>query len=157
MVGALGMALPNVAGASAVSLSVPSGVVTQTCAVTGAGPAAAYAPAARVVAVTATPAAPSEAMTILIRAIVVPSCNKMKQIRNLLCPVANQRAPGLSRAAMRSRRAWSAEQALGHEGLGQGGGDGGERALVGEPVVGHAGHRAGYGVLVGEAVLGPAV
>src|SRR5690242_19898961 len=99
MVGALGMALPNVAGASAVSLSVPSGVVTQTCAVTGAGPADADAPAARV-ALTAAAAAPSEAMTILIRAIVVPSCNKMKQIRNLFCPVANQRGPGLSRAAV---------------------------------------------------------
>jgi hypothetical protein len=42
------------------------------------------------VALTAAAAAPSEAMTILIRAIVVPSCNKMKQIRNLFCPVANQ-------------------------------------------------------------------
>src|SRR5690349_24874393 len=94
MVGAPGMALPNVAGASAVSLSVPSGVVTQTCAVTGAGPADADAPAARVVAPTAAAAAPSEAMTILIRAIDVPSCNKMKQIRNLFCPVANQRGPG---------------------------------------------------------------
>jgi hypothetical protein len=52
-----------------------------------------------VVALTAAAAAPSEAMTILIRAIVVPSCNKMKQIRNLFCPVANQRGRGLSRAA----------------------------------------------------------
>src|SRR6476469_4983356 len=103
MVGALGMALPNVAGASAVSLSVPSGVVTQTCAVTGAGPADADAPAVRVVALTAAAAAPSEAMTILIRAIVVPSCNRMKQIRNLFCPVANQCGPGLSRAAVRAR------------------------------------------------------
>jgi len=94
MVGALGIALPNVAGASAVSLSVPSGVVTQTCAVTGAGPADADAPAARVVALAAATAALSEAMTILIRAIVVPSCNKMKQIRNLFCPVANQCGPG---------------------------------------------------------------
>src|SRR6266576_56486 len=97
MVGAVGVALPNDTGANGVSLSVPSGVVTQTCAVTGAGPADADAPAARVVALTAAAAALSEAMTILIRAIVVPSCNKMKQIRNLLCPVANQRAPGLSR------------------------------------------------------------
>src|ERR1700750_836953 len=104
MVGAPGMALPNVAGASAVSLSVPSGVVTQTCAVTGAGPAEADAPAARVVALTAAAAAASEAMTILIRVIVVPSCNKMKQIRNLFCPVANQRGPGLSRAAVEPAR-----------------------------------------------------
>src|SRR6266581_1855415 len=88
MVGALGIALPNVAGASAVSLSVPSGAVT------GAGPADADAPAARVVALAAATAALSEAMTILIRAIVVPSCNKMKQIRNLFCPVANQCGPG---------------------------------------------------------------
>ncbi len=78
MVGALGVALPNVAGASAVSLSVPSGVVTQTCAVTGAG--AADALTARVVALAAATAALSEAMMNLIRAIVVPSCNKMKQI-----------------------------------------------------------------------------
>jgi hypothetical protein len=78
MVGALGVALPNETGAIGVSLSVPSGVVTQTCAVTGAG--AADAPAARVVALTAATAAPSEAMMNLIRAIVVPSCNKMKQI-----------------------------------------------------------------------------
>ena len=77
MVGALGGAPPNETGAIGVSLSVPSGVVTQTCAVTGAG--LAEAAAARVVAlVTAT--APSAAMTNLIRAIVVPSCNKMKQI-----------------------------------------------------------------------------
>src|SRR6476660_9345268 len=107
MVGALGMALPKVAGGIGVSLSVPSGVVTQTCAVTGAGPADADAPAARVVArvvaLTAAAAAPSEAMTILIRVIDVPSCNKMKQIRNLFCPVANQRGPGLSRAAVRAR------------------------------------------------------
>src|SRR5689334_7353099 len=99
MVGAAGVALPNVAGVIGVSLSAPSGVVTQTCAVTGAGPTDADAPAARVVALTAAAAAPSEAMTILIRAIVVPSCNKMKQIRNLFCPVANQRAPRLSRFA----------------------------------------------------------
>src|SRR5690242_2458014 len=99
MVGAPGIALPNVAGASAVSLSVPSGVVTQTCAVTGAGLADADAPTARVVALAAATAALSEAMTILIRAIVVPSCNKMKQVRNLLCRVANQCAPRLSRAA----------------------------------------------------------
>src|SRR4029077_4333926 len=94
-VGALGMALPNVAGAIGVSLSVPSGVVTQTCAVTAAGPADAEAdaPTARVVALAAATAAPSEAMTILIRAIVVPSCNKMKQIRNLSCRVANQGTP----------------------------------------------------------------
>jgi hypothetical protein len=77
MVGALGIALPNVAGASAVSLSFPSGVVTHTCADTGAG--LAEAAAAKVVALAAATAAPSEAMTILIRAIVVPSCNKMKQ------------------------------------------------------------------------------
>src|SRR5256885_14151783 len=101
MVGALGIALPNVAGASAVSLSEPSGVVTQTCAVTGAGPADADAPAARVVALTAAAAALSEAITILIRAIVVPSCNKMKQIRKLSCRVANQCAPRLSRFATR--------------------------------------------------------
>ena len=67
-------------------------------AATGAGPADADAPAARVVALTAAAAAPSEAMTILIRAIVVPSCNKMKQIRNLFCSVANQCAPRLSTA-----------------------------------------------------------
>src|SRR4029077_15729895 len=99
-VGALGMALPNVAGAIGVSLSVPSGVVTQTCAVTAAGPADAEAdaPTARVVALAAATAAPSEAMTILIRAIVVPSCNKMNQIRNLSCRVANQCAPRLSTA-----------------------------------------------------------
>src|SRR6185312_8833829 len=105
MVGALGMALPNVAGAIGVSLSVPSGVVTQTCAVTAAGPAdaAADAPTARVVALAAATAAPSEAMTILIRAIVVPSCNKMKQIRNLSCRVANQCAPRLSRFAGRGQ------------------------------------------------------
>src|SRR5689334_18821116 len=89
MVGALGVAPPNETGAIGVSLSVPSGVVTQTCAVTGAG--AADAPAARVVA--AASAVPSEAMMILIGAIVVPSCNKMKQIRNLLCRVANQCRP----------------------------------------------------------------
>src|SRR3977135_1450489 len=100
MVGAAGVALPNVAGASAVSLSVPSGVVTQTCAVTGAGPADADAPAARVVALTAAAAAPSEAMTILIRAIVRSSCNKMKQIRTRPGPVASQRGSGLSRAAV---------------------------------------------------------
>src|ERR1700761_6109514 len=93
MVGAPGIVLPNVAGAVGVSLSAPSGVVTQTCAVIGAGSADADAPAARVVALTAAAAAPSEAMTILIRAIVVPSCNRMKQIRNLFCPVANQCAP----------------------------------------------------------------
>src|SRR6185437_4765886 len=103
MVGAAGAALPKVAGGIGVSLSAPSGVVTQTCAVTGARPADADAPAARVVA----------------------------------------------RVVARSA-------ALGCEGFGQEGADGGERALVGEPVVGHAGHRAGYGVLVGEAVLGPA-
>src|SRR5215467_8292348 len=122
MVGAPGMAPPNVAGASAVSVSVPSGVVTQTCAVTGAGPAAG------VVALTAAAAAPSEAMTILIRAIDVPSCNKMKQIRNLFCPVANQRTPGLSRAAvepagMFSRRRQRGAAALGGEGFGQEGAD----------------------------------
>src|SRR5262245_24341327 len=50
-----------------------------------------------------------------------------------------------------------AGRASGREGFGQEGADGGERALVGEPVVGHAWHRAGHGVLVGEAVLGPAV
>src|ERR1700759_4102182 len=99
MVGAPGTAPPNVAGAIGVSLAVPSGVVTQTCAVTGAGPADADAPAARVVALTAAAAAPSEAMTILIRVIVFPSCNKRKQTRNLSRPVANQRGPGLSRAA----------------------------------------------------------
>jgi hypothetical protein len=103
MVGALGVALPNDTGANGVSLSVPSGVVTQTCAVTGAGPADAEAPAARVVALTAAAAAPSEAMTILIRAIVIPSCNKMKQIRNLSCRVANQCAPRLSRFARRGQ------------------------------------------------------
>src|SRR6185437_14089691 len=103
MVGALGVALPNVAGASAVSLSVPSGVVTQTCAVTGAGLADAEAPTARVVTLAAAAAALSEAMTILIRAIVVPSCNKMKQIRNLSCRVANQCAPRLSRFAGRGQ------------------------------------------------------
>ena len=83
MVGALGVALPNETGAIGVSLSVPSGVVTQTCAVTGAGLAeapAANVVAARVVALAAASAAPSEAMMNLIRAIVVPSCNKMKQI-----------------------------------------------------------------------------
>src|SRR6185437_3728844 len=103
MVGAAGAALPKVAGGIGVSLSAPSGVVTQTCAVTGARPADADAPAARVVArvvaLTAAAAAPSEAMTILIRAIVVPSCNRMKQIRNLFCPVANQRAARLSTTA----------------------------------------------------------
>src|SRR4029077_15293094 len=95
MVGALGVAPPNETGAIGVSLSVPSGVVTQTCAVTGAG--AADAPTARVVAPAAAPvvsrAALSEAMMNLIRVIVVPSCNKMKQIRNLLCRVANQGGP----------------------------------------------------------------
>ena len=40
MVGAVGVALPNVTGPSALSLSVPSGVVTQTCAVTDAAGAA---------------------------------------------------------------------------------------------------------------------
>jgi hypothetical protein len=45
--------------------------------VTGAG--AADALTARVVALAAATAAPSEAMMNLIRAIVVPSCNKMKQ------------------------------------------------------------------------------
>src|ERR1700722_9085420 len=116
MVGAAGIELPNVAGASGVSLSVPSGVVTQTCAVTAAwadpvvadavvadavtaGAAVAGRPA--VAAVEAPPAAravPSEAAMSLIRAIVAfPSCNKMKQIRNVLCGVANQWIPGMSR------------------------------------------------------------
>src|SRR5689334_15121691 len=99
MVGALGVAPPNETGAIGVSLSVPSGVVTQTCAVTGAG--AADAPAARVVALAAATAAPSEAMMNLIRAIVIPSCNKMKQIRNLLCRVANQGGRQMSRATGR--------------------------------------------------------
>ena len=83
MVGALGVALPNETGAIEVSLSVPSGVVTQTCAVTGAGSAdapTANVVTARVVALAAATAALSEAMMNLIRAIVVPSCNKMKQI-----------------------------------------------------------------------------
>src|SRR5438132_374833 len=100
MVGALGVASPSETGAIGVSLSVPSGVVTQTCAVTGAG--AADAPAARVVAPAAATAALSEAMMNLIRAIVVPSCNKMKQIRNLLCRVANQCGPWMSRGEGRT-------------------------------------------------------
>ena len=90
--GAVGTALPNVAGASGVSLSVPSGVVTQTCAVTDAGAGAVAAGAAvagrPAVATAVTPAAStvlSEAAMSLIRAIVaIPSCNKMKQIRNLV-------------------------------------------------------------------------
>jgi hypothetical protein len=111
MVGAAGIELPNVAGASGVSLSVPSGVVTQTCAVTAAwadavvadavtaGAAVAGRPAvAAVVAPAAASAVPSEAAMSLIRAIVAfPSCNKMKQIRNLLCGVANQWIPCMSR------------------------------------------------------------
>jgi hypothetical protein len=121
MVGAAGIELPNVAGASGVSLSVPSGVVTQTCAVTAAwadavvadavvadavvadavtaGAAVAGRPAvATVVAPAAASAVPSEAAMSLIRAIVAfPSCNKMKQIRNLLCGVANQWIPRMSR------------------------------------------------------------
>src|SRR5580704_16446839 len=101
MVGAAGIELPNVAGASGVSLSVPSGVVTQTCAVTAAWADAAVAgrPAvAAVVAPAAARAVPSEAAMSLIRAIVAfPSCNKMKQIRNLLCGVANQWIPCMSR------------------------------------------------------------
>src|ERR1700733_15145021 len=106
MVGAAGIELPNVAGASGVSLSVPSGVVTQTCAVTAAwadavvaGAAVAGRPAvAGVVAPAAARAVPSEAAMSLIRAIVAfPSCNKMKQIRNSLCGVANQWIPCMSR------------------------------------------------------------
>src|ERR1700722_17626047 len=110
MVGAAGIESPNVAGASAVSLSVPSGVVTHTCAVTAAWPDAALAdavlagaavagrPAAAVGAPPAASAVPSEAAMSLIRAIVaVPSCNKMKQIRNLLCGVANQGIRCMSR------------------------------------------------------------
>src|ERR1700722_17091190 len=111
MVGAAGIESPNVAGASAVSLSVPSGVVTHTCAVTAAvladaaladavvaGAAVAGRPAATVVAPAAASAVPSEAAMSLIRAIVaVPSCNKMKQIRNLLCGVANQGIRCMSR------------------------------------------------------------
>jgi len=50
-----------------------------------------------------------------------------------------------------------ADQALRREGFGQEGASGGERALVGKPVVGHAGRGAGHGVPVGEAVPGPAV
>src|SRR6266576_2848412 len=91
MVGAPGIALPNVAGASGVSLSVPSGVVTQTCAVTPAGACAAAALAGPpAVATTVTPAAravPSEAAMSLILAIfAIPSCNKMKQNRNFVMP-----------------------------------------------------------------------
>src|ERR1700722_12174859 len=131
MVGAAGIELPNVAGASGVSLSVPSGVVTQTCAVTAAwadpvvadpvvadpvvadavvadavvadavtaGAAVAGRPAvAAVVAPAAARAVPSEAAMSLIRAIVAfPSCNKMKQIRNLVCGLANQWIPCMSR------------------------------------------------------------
>src|SRR5580700_6074213 len=106
MVGAAGIELPNVAGASGVSLSVPSGVVTQTCAVTAAwadpvvaDAAVAGRPAvATVVAPAAASAVPSEAAMSLIRAIVAfPSCNKMKQIRNLLCGSANQWIPCMSR------------------------------------------------------------
>src|SRR5579862_5761312 len=126
MVGAAGIELPNVAGASGVSLSVPSGVVTQTCAVTTAwadavvadavvadavvadavvgdavtaGAAVAGRPAvAAVVAPAAARAVPSEAAMSLIRAIVAfPSCNKMKQIRNLVCGLANQWIPCMSR------------------------------------------------------------
>src|ERR1700722_12071877 len=105
MVGAAGIELPNVAGASGVSLSVPSGVVTQTCAVTAAwadpvvadpvvagavvadavtaGAAVAGRPAgATVVAPAAASAVPSEAAMSLIRAIVAfPLCHKIKQIR----------------------------------------------------------------------------
>ena len=76
MVGAVGDTLPNETGAIGVSLSVPSGVVTQTCADTGAGLADAP-PAPRVMALAAASdvqsAAPSEAMMNLIRAIVIPS------------------------------------------------------------------------------------
>src|SRR5580704_5704383 len=121
MVGAAGIEFPNVAGASGVSLSVPSGVVTQTCAVTAAwadpvvadpvvadavvadavvaGAAVAGRPAvAAIVAPAAARAVPSEAAMSLIRAIVAfPSCNKMKQIRNLLCGVANQWISCMSR------------------------------------------------------------
>src|SRR3984957_8227587 len=116
MVGAAGIELPNVAGASGVSLSVPSGVVTQTCAVTAAwadpvvadavvadavtaGAAVAGRPAvATVVAPAAARAVPSEAAMSLIWAIVAfPSCNKMKQIRNLVCGLANQWIPCMSR------------------------------------------------------------
>jgi hypothetical protein len=60
-----------------------------------AGAAVAGRPAvATVVAPAAASAVPSEAAMSLIRAIVAfPSCNKMKQIRNLLCGVANQWIP----------------------------------------------------------------
>ena len=110
MVGAAGIELPNVAGASGVSLSVPSGVVTQTCAVTAAwadavvadavtaGAAVAGRPAVATVVAPAASAMPSETAMNLVRAIVaIPSCNKMKQIRNLLCGVANQWIPCMSR------------------------------------------------------------
>src|ERR1700730_15087000 len=100
MVGAAGIELPNVAGASGVSLSVPSGVVTQTCADTAAwaGAAVAGRPAVATVVAPAASAMPSETAMNLIRAIVaIPWCNKMKQIRNLLCGVANQWIPCMSR------------------------------------------------------------
>ncbi len=83
MVGAVGVALPNMAGASGVSLSVPSGVVTQTRAWIPAEACAAAAGTAIAAVITV----PSKTARSLIRAIpVIPSCDKMKQIRNFAMP-----------------------------------------------------------------------
>ncbi len=78
--GAVTGALLNATVPRSRSLSAPSGVVTHTCADTAAGPlalgAAAEAPAAAVVAVTAASAVPSEVTMSLMRDIVVLSARK---------------------------------------------------------------------------------